>query len=132
VHPILPLLIGRRGILGVVLIALALWTQALAPAAALRMLAAMSDPLRNPILCGPAVDGGEEVRSNVGVPAPAHPECALCQLCCAGVALPTLPSGPAAIRSVHWHPVSWPIPPPTRARPPSRCLGQPRAPPHLV
>jgi hypothetical protein len=132
VHTILPLLLGRRGLLGVALIALALWTQALSPIAALRMLVAMSDPLRNPIICGDAVDGSVVAQTKVEVPASALPGCDLCQLCCIGISHPTLPADLAVIRILLWHPVSWPIPPPTSSTPPACYPGQARAPPHLA
>lgn len=122
------LVLGRRGFLGVGLLVLALWTQALAPAAALRMLSALSDPLLNPVICGHAAtvsdDGGE-----VEQPASTLPDCDLCQLCCAGITLPTLPRIAAVTRNLCWQPVVWPIPPPTTSTLPSCHLRQPRAPP---
>jgi hypothetical protein len=132
VHTVLPLLLGLRGCLGVVLVALALWTQALAPVVALRMVTAMSDPLRNPVICGHTVDGTGEARETANMPAPALPGCDLCQLCCVGITLPTTASVPAVIRILLWHPVSWPIPPPTASTLPSCYPGQPRAPPDLA
>lgn len=129
-HTALPLPLGLRGCLGVVLVALAFWAQALAPAAAVRMVTAMSDPLRDPVICGHAVDGTGEVRGTADMPAPALPGCDLCQLCCVGITLPTIASVPAVIRILLWHPVSWPIPPPTPSTSPTCHPGQPRAPPH--
>jgi hypothetical protein len=132
VHTVLPLPLGLRGCFGVVLVALALWTQALAPVAALRMVAAMSDPLRNPVICGHAVDGTGEARVTADVPAPALPRCDLCQLCCAGITPPTVAPGSPSIGILLWHPVSWPIPPPTPSTSPACHPGQPRAPPDFA
>lgn len=80
--------IGRFRFLGAGLLLLALWVQALAPVAALHAMSAAADPLRDAIICGHGK--AEDASLSLEQPAPS-PACALCRLCCAGIAMPTLP-----------------------------------------
>jgi len=116
------------GLLGVALIALALWVQALAPVGALRLMLSGPEGLPGAILCGHAPD-----RAEAGAPdaqsAPAAPSCALCQLCRAGLAPPPVPLAPESARSLRWHVVAWPIPPPAHSVRANRIAARPRAPP---
>lgn len=123
-----PRLSARPGPLGAGLLLLALWVQALAPIAALRMEAAAVDPLAIGVICGHArdtADAGSTLERQTPPPA----RCDLCRLCCAGILTPTLPGAPAIARELRWFAVSWPIPPPPGSGSAARYVGQPRAPP---
>jgi len=118
---------GRPGLPGAVLIVLALWIQALAPAVALRMAQADRGVLPGQILCGHAADQVGDVA--IGLHAPATGSCALCGLCRAGAVPPLLPASPGLARRLRWTAVAWPIPPPARAASVPIIVGQPRGPP---
>ena len=119
--------IGRFRLLGAGLLLLALWVQALAPVAALRAMSAAADPLRGAIICGHGLEA-EDARLSLEQPAPS-PACALCRLCCAGIAMPTPPGVPPVAGHLRWRAVSWPMPPPAEPDRVARYVGQPRAPP---
>ncbi|MEL6063011.1 MULTISPECIES: DUF2946 domain-containing protein [unclassified Methylobacterium] len=114
--------------LGVALIALALWVQALAPVGALRMMLGPPGNLPPGILCGHGPDQAEPV-SLVDRQGQTAPACALCQLCRAGLAPPPVPDGPTCAHKLRWHSVAWPIPPPVRASLEFHRSADPRAPP---
>ncbi|MCJ2143218.1 DUF2946 family protein [Methylobacterium sp. E-066] len=116
----------RPGFLGTGLILLALWVQALAPAAALRMALAVPG-LQGAILCGhpPA---GDEIGASVDQPM-APPTCDVCRLCRAGMVPPPNPEAPGLARLLRWVAPVWPIPPPSHPKLAPRVAGQPRAPP---
>jgi hypothetical protein len=118
---------GRPGLPGAVLIALALWIQALAPAVALRMVQADRGALPGQILCGHAPDQAGDAAVGPGAPAPGS--CALCGLCRAGAVPPLLPHAPGLARRLRWTAVAWPIPPPVRTASVPAVIGQPRGPP---
>ena len=121
--------IGRRpGLLGIALIALALWVQALAPVAALRMMLIARADLPIGILCGHGPDD-DGAAASVDQQDSQAPACALCQLCRAGLAPPPVPNGSTLARRLSWRAVAWPIPPPVYGQPPSRWSARPRAPP---
>lgn len=119
--------IRRSRFLGAGLLLLALWVQALAPVAALRVLSAAADPLRDAIICGHARDADSGLAGEQ--PAPSVPACGPCRLCCAGIATPTLPGVPPTAGRLRWDAVSWPMPPPAKPNRVNRYVGQPRAPP---
>jgi len=116
----------RPGFLGTGLILLALWVQALAPLAALRMALAVPD-MPGAILCGhpPDVDAIGAVLDQPEAP----PTCDVCRLCRAGMIPPPLPEAPGLARLLRWTAPAWPIPPPSHPKPAPRIAGQPRAPP---
>jgi hypothetical protein len=121
----------RPSLFGAGLIALALWVQALAPLGALQTMLAEPADLPLGILCG---HGPDDPASIAAVDQPgqgAHP-CALCQLCCAGLASPPLPSGPALANRVRWHAVAWPIPPPVCRQAECHRSTRARAPPQTA
>ncbi|MDP4006481.1 DUF2946 family protein [Methylobacterium sp. NEAU K] len=117
----------RPGLLGTALILLALWVQALAPVAALRMSVSPPDLLPSAILCGHGPGGAEPGVSMEQPVVP--PSCDLCRLCRAGMTPPPLPAAPIVARFLRWITVAWPVPPPSHPAPPPRLAGQPRAPP---
>ncbi|KQO65926.1 hypothetical protein ASF22_04445 [Methylobacterium sp. Leaf87] len=110
-----------RDRLGTVLLILALWLQALAPGAALRL--PPPDPLAHAIICGHGIEAA--VAAEDGMPGP----CAACPFC-TGIALaPLVPTGPRVARTARWHAVAWATPPPIPSLRRPRPAGQPRAPP---
>lgn len=119
----------RTRFLGTGLILLALWVQALAPMAALRMASAAPGMLPGVILCGhPA---GDEISASVEQPV-APPACEVCRLCRAGIVPPPLPGSPTVTQPLRWLAVAWPIPPPSRPNASPRVTGQARAPPLIA
>ncbi|WP_091715787.1 DUF2946 family protein [Methylobacterium phyllostachyos] len=116
------------GLFGAALIALALWVQVLAPVGALRTMLAGPEGLSGAVLCGHAPDRVATDASDAQS-APAALGCALCQLCRAGLALPQVPLAPELARSLRWHVVAWPIPPPAGFARANRIAARPRAPP---
>jgi hypothetical protein len=116
----------RPGLLGAALILLALWVQALAPMAALRM-ALVAPEMPGAILCG-HTPGGDAIGISVDQPVP-PPGCDLCRLCRAGMVPPPLPDLPVLARLLRWTASAWPIPPLSDPTPAPRVVGQPRAPP---
>lgn len=124
-----PRSMGRLpGLLGIALIALALWVQTLAPVGALRMMLSAPKDLPIGILCGHGPDGNGATAS-VEQQDPQARACDLCQLCRAGLAPPPVPTGPTLARRLRWRAVVWPFPPPVHRQPPSRWSARPRAPP---
>ncbi|WCS25217.1 DUF2946 domain-containing protein [Methylobacterium sp. NMS14P] len=117
----------RPGLPGAVLIVLALWIQALAPALALRVAQADRGALPGQILCGHAPDLAGDLA--VGPGAPATGSCALCGLCRVGAVPPLLPASPGLARRLRWAAATWPIPPPVRTASAPAVIGQPRGPP---
>nr|USU33733.1 hypothetical protein NG677_08745 [Methylobacterium sp. OTU13CASTA1] len=110
-----------RDRLGTALLVLALWLQALAPGAALRL--PPPDPLAHAIICGHGIEAA--VAAEDGMPGP----CAACPFC-TGIALaPLVPTGPRVARTARWHAVAWATPPPIPSLRRPRPAGQPRAPP---
>lgn len=113
--------------LGVGLILLALWLQALAPVVRLRLEAVQPlQAVAGAVICGHDQAGPDGV-GNPSAPAPGP--CHDCPFCRAH-ASPPIPVAPQpSIRRLSWDPVSWPIPPPPvpLAPPPSGRLA--RAPP---
>lgn len=121
---------GRpRRVLGSALILLALWVQALAPAAALRMILAAPGGLPGAILCGSVADHPDAVGVQPGT---ATSACDVCRLCRAGLHPPPLPAPPRIARPQTWETVAWPAPPPAPTGPARRPAGLPRAPPRLA
>ncbi|WP_267423152.1 DUF2946 family protein [Methylobacterium sp. GC_Met_2] len=116
------------GLLGIALIALALWVQALAPVGALRMMLSAPKDLPIGILCGHGPDG-DGATASVEQQDPQARACDLCQLCRAGLAPPPVPTGPTLARRLRWRAVVWPFPPPVHSQPSSRWSVRPRAPP---
>lgn len=112
--------------LGGGLILLALWGQAIAPLAGLRIMAdpASIDPLVLSAICGHA-----EGSPAIGDRSPAAPACKACPLCAVGLSSPLVPQAPSMARRQGWHALAWPIPPPSEPAHPHRPSGQPRAPP---
>lgn len=121
----------RTGPLGAVLIALALWVQALAPVGALRMMLGAPADLATGILCGHPPDRTEAFAA-VDQQNQAAPVCALCQLCRAGLAPPPPPIEPIFARRLRWRAVAWPIPPPVQTTPRSFRSAPARAPPTIA
>ena len=127
-NPVVSLPVRRPSrLLGTGLVLLALWVQALAPMAALRMALAGGEWLPGAVLCGhvaatSAVDVAVE-------PPFMPPACEVCRLCRAGLSPPPWPSSPVIARSLRWISVAWSVPPPSRLGPTPRFAGQPRAPP---
>ena len=120
----------RPRFLGAGLILLALWVQALAPMAALRMALTAPGMLPGAILCGhPA--GDDAIGATVEQPV-APPACEVCRLCRAGIVPPPLTGSPTVARLLRWIAVAWSIPPPSRPDAPQRITGQPRAPPLIA
>jgi len=120
---------GRR--LGVGLILLALWLQALAPVARLRQeavrgLQSIEEAIAGAILCGHAPAGPD---SATAPSAPAHAAHHDCPFCRSHVAAPVPVTPAPVVRRLAWHAAAWPIPPPPRPLrpPPSPRLA--RAPP---
>ncbi|MDO9428775.1 MAG: hypothetical protein Q7T93_18355 [Methylobacterium sp.] len=111
--------------LGIVLVILALWLQALAPGAALRLTAPdpVAGALAHAIICGPGAPAA--VASEDGMPGP----CASCPFCAGIATAPLVPAGPQVARAARWHAVAWATPPPTPSLRRPRPSGQPRAPP---
>lgn len=121
----LPRLSRRRpGVLGAALILLALWIQVLAPGVTLRMSTAAAEALPGAILCGHGPDRSD-AGDSVERPTPA-PTCALCHLCCAGLASPFVPEPPVLARPLHWIPVAWPMPQPAGPEPSPPITNRPR------
>ncbi|MDP4023041.1 hypothetical protein Q8W71_10430 [Methylobacterium sp. NEAU 140] len=117
--------------LGAALVLLALWLQALAPAAGLTARAraletAAADALIHAALCGSAT--ADPAADLPGAP-PACDHCPFCR-CPAAAPLPLPPQ--AAPRRLAWSPALWPIPPPARPARPPRTQAQARAPPVTV
>ena len=113
--------------LGVGLILLALWLQALAPAAALRFAAEAraADALVHAIICGQ--DPGNALAAGLPTPVHAgHESCPFCR-CTAAAPLPIAPE--IVVRRVVWHAAAWPTPPPPLETRPPRSLARARAPP---
>ena len=110
-----------RARLGPVLVILALWLQALAPGAALRLPA--PDPLAHAIICGHGAQAA--VAAEDGMPGP----CAACPFCTGIMTAPLVPAGPQVARAARWNAVAWATPPPTPSLRRPRPAGQPRAPP---
>ena len=117
------LLRTMRLCLGGGLILLALWGQAIAPLAALRIPGAAS-ALDHSAICGQG-----ERSSAIEDRAPAAPACKACPLCAVGLSSPLVPQAPSVARRQGWHALAWPIPPPSVPARPHRVSGQPRAPP---
>lgn len=116
--------------LGAGLVVLALWLQALAPAAALRAAdrARAADALVHAVICG--TDLGAAIDADL--PAPGHPDCERCPFCRC-TAAPPLPAAPEPVgRRVVWHVAAWPTPPPPREPRPPRSPALARAPPRPV
>lgn len=109
--------------LGGGLILLALWGQAIAPLAALRMSAAVA-ALDHSAICGQG-----ERSPAIGDQAPATPACKACPLCAVGLSSPLVPQAPSLARRQGWHALAWAIPPPSEPARPHRPSGQARAPP---
>ena len=124
-------LCAMRLCLGSGLILLALWGQAIAPLAGLRMMADHAvagtsvDPLVLSAICGHA-----EGSPAIGDQSPAAPACKACPLCAVGLSSPLVPQAPSVARRQGWHALAWPIPPPSEPARPHRPAGQPRAPPN--
>ncbi len=122
--------VAQRGIIGAGLILLALWLQALAPAAALRAMALAADPVAHAVICGPS--GAETDPDEPAQQAP-HAACQLCGLCAAGLTGAILPAAPPALAAPSWRiAAAWPIPPPPARIVSDHPPGQPRAPPASV
>jgi len=121
--------VARRGHIGVGLVVLALWFQALAPVLALRAMA-FADPLAHAVICGHALDAADPAPAEEGE----HAACTLCGLCTAGLSGAILPDMPAcgSLPAGLWQAVAWPIPPPSPPLHSGRHPGQPRAPPALA
>ncbi|WP_019903727.1 DUF2946 domain-containing protein [Methylobacterium sp. 77] len=122
---------ASRLCLGSGLILLALWAQAIAPLAALRMPADAgasqgwsTGPLGLSVICGHSEDAPA-----LDEQAPASSVCKACPLCAVGLSSPILPQAPSLARRQGWNALAWPIPPPLAAKRPHRRTGQPRAPP---
>ncbi|MCJ2080015.1 DUF2946 family protein [Methylobacterium sp. J-090] len=111
-----------RARLGIVLVILALWLQALAPGAALRLTA--PDPLAHAVICGHGAQAA--VASEDGMPGP----CASCPFCTGIATAPLVPAGPQVARAARWRAVAWAPPPPPPPHRRARPTGQPRAPPN--
>ncbi|CAA2144851.1 hypothetical protein [Methylobacterium bullatum] len=109
--------------LGSGLILLALWGQAIAPLAGLRIPGALA-ALDHSAICGHA-----EGSPAIGDQSPAAPACKACPLCAVGLSSPLVPQAPSVARRQGWHALAWSIPPPSQPARPHRPSGQPRAPP---